>query len=69
MLRSSFFRLVLNDFYQFKPQLQNFIFISLINYLLKVIVDKLAVANAEGCLNACYRTDCISFLFHSFTIF
>ena len=34
------------------PQLQNFHFISLINSLLRIFLDKLAVANTEGCFNA-----------------
>jgi len=55
--------------YNFKT----FIFISLINSLLRVFVDKLAVANAEDCLDA--FSGCVvelvafPFLFHSFTIF
>jgi len=55
------------------PNFKTFIFISLINSLLRVFLDKLAVANAEGCLHdfsvCVVELGAFLFLFHSFTIF
>jgi len=54
------------------PIFKTFILISLKNYLLRAFLGMLAVPNAEGCFNAFsirVENGCISFLFHSFTIF
>ena len=56
-----------------KSPTSKLIFVSLINSLLRVFVDKLAVTNTEGCFNAfsvcVVELVAFPFLFQSFTIF